>query len=56
MPCPRCGESLTDYEFRGLEAVGCEACGYLGVPVEHRGEFREVESWEEALRRFRDRS
>lgn len=55
MACPRCGGPLTEYELDGLEAVSCDSCGYLGVPVEHSGELKQVESWEEALKRFYDR-
>jgi hypothetical protein len=54
MDCPRCGETLTEYAFEGREAYGCEACGWLGVDVEHGAEPEKVESWAAALRRFRD--
>lgn len=33
----------------------CEACGYVGVPADHRREPAETESWADAIRRFRDR-
>lgn len=56
MDCPRCGGDLARYVFDDHETVSCERCGYLGVPVEHSGEYREVESWEEALARFRERN
>lgn len=52
MDCPRCGAELDRYTLGGREAVGCAGCGYVGVPVEHRGEQRRVESWEEAIDRF----
>ena len=51
MECPRCGDDLERYVLRGREAVICEACGYIGVPVEHRGETREAESWTDAISR-----
>lgn len=54
MECPRCGADLARYVFDGHETVACEDCGYLGVPVEHSDGYREVESWEEALARFRE--
>ncbi|MFC5279128.1 zf-TFIIB domain-containing protein [Halorubrum rubrum] len=50
--CPRCGSALTTFTLDGAEAVGCDACGYAGVEVDHSGEPRLVESWEEALERF----
>ncbi|WP_142985517.1 TFIIB-type zinc ribbon-containing protein [Halorubrum cibi] len=50
--CPRCGSALTTFTLGGAEAVGCDACGYAGVEVDHSGEPRLVESWEEALERF----
>lgn len=52
MDCPRCGDGLDRYALEDREAVACDACGYIGVPVEHRGEYRAVESWEEALSRL----
>lgn len=52
MDCPRCGDALERYALEGREAVTCAACGYIGVPVEHRGEYRAVESWDEALARL----
>jgi hypothetical protein len=54
MDCPRCGDALTEYAFEGHEAYGCEACGWLGVDVEHSAEPEEVESWAEALQRFQE--
>ncbi|QLD84272.1 hypothetical protein HWV23_00640 [Natronomonas halophila] len=52
MECPRCGEDLERYALQGREAFGCNACGYIGVPVEHRGEYDPPESWDEAISRF----
>ena len=54
MDCPRCDRPLDRYALGGREAVVCEACGYIGVPVEHRGEPREVESWDDAISRFQE--
>lgn len=54
MECPRCDRTLDRYALGGREAVACERCGYIGVPVEHRGERREVESWDDALSRFQE--
>lgn len=54
MECPRCPGELDRYALAGGEAVVCDGCGYVGVPVEHRGEPREIESWDEAIRRFRE--
>lgn len=52
MNCPRCENGLERYALEGREAVACASCGYVGVPVEHRGESGAVESWEEALSRL----
>lgn len=52
MDCPRCDGPLERYALGGREAVTCESCGYIGVPVEHRGELGEVESWDDAISRF----
>lgn len=54
MECPRCGDPLTRYVLGGREAVVCESCGYIGVPVEHHGELREIESWDDAIARFEE--
>ena len=54
MECPRCDRALERYALAGREAVYCDACGYIGVPVEHRGELREVESWDDAISRFHE--
>jgi len=53
MDCQRCGGAVRTFELDGHEALVCEDCGYLGVPVEHRVEPREDETWGEALARFR---
>jgi uncharacterized Zn finger protein (UPF0148 family) len=55
MNCPRCGSPVTEYALDGQTAVGCTACGWLGVEVEHRAEQAAEESWREAYRRFRNR-
>ena len=54
MECPRCGNDLERYTLDGREAVSCGQCGYVGVPVEHRGEQYVVESWEDAIARVPD--
>lgn len=54
MECPRCGGPLGRYSLGDQEAIRCESCGYVGVPVEHRGERKRVESWEEAISRYAD--
>jgi transposase-like protein len=54
MKCPRCESELDRYTLGGREAVGCGSCGYVGVPVEHRGERRSLESWDEAIDRYAD--
>jgi hypothetical protein len=54
MECPRCAEPLERYALQGREAFVCEACGYIGVPVEHRGEYDPPESWDDAISRFHD--
>lgn len=52
---PRCGEALTAFTLAGREAVVCEACGYVGVPADHRPPGQgEEESWGAALDRFRE--
>lgn len=52
MECPRCGSALERYALQGREAVACESCGYIGVPVEHHGTLAEFESWDDAIDRF----
>lgn len=54
MECPRCDSPLERYALGGREAVSCDRCGYIGVPVEHRGELRDVESWDDAVSRFHE--
>jgi transcription elongation factor Elf1 len=54
MKCPRCGNELERYTLDGRETVSCANCGYIGVPVEHRGEHARVETWAEALDRAPD--
>lgn len=54
MDCPRCDRQLERYALDGREAVSCDRCGYIGVPVEHRGELRDVESWDDAITRFQE--
>jgi transcription elongation factor Elf1 len=54
MECPRCGSELERYALDGRETVSCSNCGYVGVPVEHRGERARVETWAEALDRAPD--
>lgn len=56
MNCPRCDDPLVEYELAGRAAVVCQACGYIGVAVDHRSEEETVESWAEALRRYKSRS
>lgn len=52
MECPRCAEDLERYTLQGREAFVCNACGYIGVPVEHHGEYEPPESWDDAISRF----
>ncbi|ERH07117.1 MAG: hypothetical protein J07HN4v3_02754 [Halonotius sp. J07HN4] len=54
--CPRCGASLTTFSLAGVEALTCEACGYVGVEADHSGEPQAVESWDEAFQRFHEES
>jgi hypothetical protein len=53
MDCPRCTRRLSRLDFEGREALVCEGCGYADVEVDQRGERVEVESWAEAIERFR---
>ncbi len=55
MDCPQCESELVTYHYRDHEASVCESCGYVGIFADHKGEPIQVESWHEALRRFRDR-
>ena len=54
MACPRCDGTLETYSLGGREAVICRNCGYVGIEADHRPEATEVETWSEALTRFRD--
>lgn len=54
MECPRCGSDLERYTLDGQETVSCETCGYVGVPVDHRGNRHQVETWHEAISRVPD--
>lgn len=54
MTCPRCSGDIVEYSLSGHDAQICEACGYVGVSVDHQREPMEVESWDEALERFYD--
>jgi hypothetical protein len=56
MDCPRCGDGLERYALFGREAFTCTGCGYLGVPVEHEPAPQSVESWSDALERFREQN
>jgi hypothetical protein len=55
MECPRCNGDLKRYALFDREAFTCEECGYLGVPVDHEPTPQSVESWSEALERFREK-
>lgn len=46
--CPRCGVALSRYELGERTSVRCEACGYVGVPVDHGGE----QAWRTAVDRL----
>jgi hypothetical protein len=52
MDCPQCGGTLGRYRLGGRSAVGCDDCGYVGLEADHTGEATEMESWDDALRRF----
>lgn len=55
MDCPRCETSLSRYSLGERVAVGCEECGYVGVATDHASTPKELESWDDALERFRER-
>ena len=55
MDCPRCSGSLETYALAGHEAEACDRCGYVGVAVSHESEPVELESWQEALERFKEK-
>ena len=50
--CPRCDSSLSHYALAEGEAYGCDACGWVGVDVEHRSTPATLESWHDAISRF----
>jgi hypothetical protein len=50
--CPRCGSALSHYALAEGEAYGCDACGWVGVDVEHRSKPAKLESWHDAISRF----
>jgi len=52
MKCPRCGGRLTRYRLDERETVGCQACEYVGVSVDHTAEHGRPESWDDAIDRF----
>ena len=54
MECPRCDEDLEAYRLGGREAVICRDCGYVGIETDLHPESTEVESWSEAIQRFRE--
>ena len=55
MDCPRCDEGVLDaYSLGGREAVICRDCGYVGIETDHHPESTEVESWSDAIERFRE--
>lgn len=45
MDCPRGGRMLSRYSLGEGDAVGYEACGYVGVIADHTSTPRELESW-----------
>ncbi len=53
--CPRCGSSLSAYSLSDVEAYGCDSCGWVGVPVDHKSEPKRLESWQDAIQRFQKR-
>ena len=55
MDCPRCGGSVTVYRLSERESYVCGDCEYVGIDVEHGAEPEEMESWDEAMARFRTR-
>lgn len=55
MNCPRCGGSVTVYRLGEQESYVCGDCEYVGIDVEHGAEPEEMESWDEAMARFRTR-
>lgn len=54
MDCPQCETPLSQYSLGERDAVGCEGCGYVDVTADHASTPKELESWDEALERFRE--
>ena len=50
--CPRCTSPLERLTLGDAETVTCNRCGFADVPVEHEPEWKEPESWQEAMNRF----
>ena len=46
---------MTVYRLGEQESYVCGGCEYVGINVEHGAEPEEVESWDEAMARFRTR-
>ena len=46
---------MTVYRLGEQESYVCGDCEYVGIDVEHGAEPEEVESWDEAMARFRTR-
>jgi len=55
MECPRCGGSVIVYQLGDRESYVCGDCEYVGIEIDHEAEPRELESWDEAMERFRER-
>ncbi len=51
MDCPRCGGDLEAYTLGGRDAKACNACGFVGIKVEHNPSAASSESWEDAIDR-----
>ena len=56
MNCPRCGAELERYRLGDRVSVTCPDCRYVGVTAEHGSQRTQIESWDEALARFRRRA
>lgn len=54
MDCPRCGGTIEVFRLGDGESVICPDCAYVGIPTEHGADTAETESWDVALRRFRE--
>lgn len=52
--CPRCSGDLAWFRLGDHTATECEACGYVGVPVDHhaRGDGP-TEAWDDAVEQAR---